>query len=80
MLKIGSTEVLREEYDTKLGESISRGQIYRAEQTAAEADVATLVGIDMESLNPGQALGIGRRRKGWRDGVILHDWSKVVLA
>jgi actin-related protein 10 len=80
MLKTGSPEMTREEYDTLLGESIARGEAYRAEQAATEAEVAALTAIDLESLQPGEALYSGKRRRGWREGVRLGDWAKTVKA
>lgn len=80
MLKTGAPEVLREEYDTLLGESITRGEQYLTDLKAAEVEVAALVGVDVEALRPGEALisGQGQRRRGWREGVVLKDWSRPV--
>ena len=46
------------------------------EEAASEAEVAAAVGISVEDLRPGMALlGTGRRR-GWRDGVSINDWTQ----
>jgi len=83
MLKTGAPEVLREEYDTLLSESISRGETFAAEQAAQLHELqeaAAAIGVDLESLRPGEALTAGKRRKGWKEGVVLRDWTRVVRA
>lgn len=77
-LKTGAPEIIREDYDTQSLESIARGDHYRStpEEADAEAEVAAAVGISVEELRPGMALlGTGRRR-GWRDGVSIADWTR----
>lgn len=70
--------MIREDYDTLSLESAARGDHYRStlEEADAEAEVAATVGISVEELQPGMALlGTGRRR-GWRDGVSVADWTR----
>lgn len=78
MLKSGAPEMLREEYDTLLGESITKGEQYLADLEAAEVEVATLIGVDVASLRPGEALIAGQRKRGWKEGVVLRDWTRSV--
>lgn len=83
MLKTGAPELLREEYDTLFSESIVRGEALIAEQEAKRAEMAeaaAAIGVDLESLRPGEALGAGKRRRGWKEGVKVHDWSGGVKA
>jgi hypothetical protein len=41
-----------------------------------DEEVAEVVGVSVDELRPGMALlGTGRKR-GWRDGVAVNDWSK----
>lgn len=73
-LKTGAPEITREDYDTLCAESIARGDHYRS--SLEDAEVAEGVGISVDELRPGMALlGTGRRR-GWRDGVVVNDWSR----
>lgn len=77
-MKTGAPEIIREDYDTQLLESINRGDHYRSalEEAASEAEVAATIGISVDDLQPGMALlGTGRRR-GWRDGVSVADWTR----
>jgi actin-related protein 10 len=77
-LKTGAPEIIREEYDSRLSESLARGDHYRAalEEASAEAEVAAAVGIDVDKLQPGMALVGSGRRRGWRDGVVVGDWTR----
>jgi actin-related protein 10 len=73
-LKTGAPEILREEYDAQYAESIARGDHYRS--LVEDEEVAEVVGVSVDELRPGMALiGTGRKR-GWRDGVAVNDWSK----
>jgi hypothetical protein len=74
--------MLREEYDALSSESAVRGDHYRStlEDVRSEAEVASAVGVRVDDLQPGMALlGTGRKR-GWRDGVSIHDWTRRGLA
>lgn len=77
-LKTGGPEILREEYDTLAAESAVRGEQYRQhlDDAHSEAEVAAVVGLSLDELRPGMAtLGSGRKR-GWRDGAFLRDWTR----
>ena len=80
MLKTGAPELLREEYDTLFSESIMRGEAFLAEQEAKRAEfaeVAAAIGVELESLRPGEAVGVGSRRRGWKEGTVVKDWSTM---
>lgn len=81
MIKTGAPELLREEYDTAFSENIARGEAFVAEQEAKSAGIvsaAAALGIELDSLRPGEALGLGGRRREWKEGVRVHDWSAGV--
>lgn len=83
MLKTGAPEMTREEYDTLLSESIARGESFAADQAAHAQEMqeaAAAIGVDLESLRPGEALSVGKRRRGWKEGVVLRDWTRAVRA
>lgn len=71
--------MLREEYDTLTAEGLIRGEQYRRdmEDNESEAQVAAVVGISLEELRPGMALLGQGRKKGWRDGVTMGDWTRL---
>jgi hypothetical protein len=82
MLKTGAPELLREEYDTLFSESIVRGEAFLAEQEtkrAELAEVAAAIGVDLDSLRPGEAVGVGKRRRGWKEGAVIKDWSRSAM-
>ena len=73
----------REEYDTMLSESITRGEHYIQAHEEEDVEAAALLGINIEELRPGEALAKleGRkRRRGWKDAVPLDDWTRPVHA
>jgi actin-related protein 10 len=76
-MKTSGPEIQREEYDTLCAESIARGENWRMMVEEAEVEMAALVGVEVESLRPGMALGDveGGRKRGWRDDRVLGDWS-----
>lgn len=78
-LKTGGPELLREHYDGLANESTARGEQYRAalDDADAEAQVAAAVGVEMADLRPGMALASAGRKRGWRDGALLDDWTKL---
>lgn len=56
---------------------MDRADAYRTVMDVAEAEVAALVGLDVEELLPGMALeGMdGKRKRGYREGPQLSDWT-----
>lgn len=71
--------MLREEYDTLSAEGMLKGGQYRSslDDRESEAQVAATVGISLEELRPGMALSGEGRKRGWRDGVTIGDWSRL---
>ena len=71
--------MLREEYDTLSAEGLVRGHQYRSslEDRESEAQVAATVGISLEDLRPGMAISGDGRKRGWRDGVTIGDWTRL---
>lgn len=71
--------MLREEYDTLTAEGLIRGDQFRRdlEDRDSESRVAAVVGISLDELRPGMALLGEGRKKGWRDGVTIGDWTRL---
>ena len=81
-MKTGGPELLREEYDALCADALARADENRTLLDEAEAEIAALVGLDIDELLPGMALdGLGAKRKrGYHEGPILADWSRGVTA
>ncbi|WWC95350.1 hypothetical protein V866_002212 [Kwoniella sp. B9012] len=86
-LKTSSMEITRESYDTSLSHSIARGEAYKEELDLSSIEMSTLLGVNIEDLKVGQALGAGdaggedefgmKRKRGWNDHVIgMNDWTR----
>lgn len=56
-----------------------RGDQYRAslDDVESEARVAAAIGVSLDELRPGMALSGEGRKKGWRDGVMMGDWTRL---
>ncbi len=55
-----------------------RGLAYNAALSGdaeVEKEIAALVGVSVEDLRPGMAVEGMDRKRGWRDGVSVGDWS-----
>ncbi|WVW86693.1 hypothetical protein I302_108747 [Kwoniella bestiolae CBS 10118] len=84
-LKTSSNEITRESYDTSLSHSIARGEVYKEELDLSSIEISTSLGINIEDLKVGRALGGGddedeygtKRKRGWRDHVVgMDDWTR----
>ncbi|CAD6588985.1 MAG: hypothetical protein TREMPRED_005228 [Tremellales sp. Tagirdzhanova-0007] len=77
-LKTGGPELLREEYDALCADALARADANRTLLDEAEAEIAALVGLDLDELLPGMALdGLSAKRKrGYHEGPILADWTR----
>ncbi|CAK9781270.1 actin-like ATPase domain-containing protein [Cutaneotrichosporon oleaginosum] len=79
-LKTSAPELVREDYDARVNESVARGEEYRAalERERDELGIAmAAVGLDIDELGPGMARGAlaGKRKRGWVVGGIVPDWT-----
>lgn len=80
VLKTSAPEIVREDYDARVSESVSRGEEYRAalERERDELGAAmAAVGLDIDELRPGMARGAlaGKRKRGWAVGSMVPDWT-----
>ncbi|WWD04122.1 hypothetical protein V865_002188 [Kwoniella europaea PYCC6329] len=86
-LKTSSMEITRESYDTSLSHSIARGEVYKEELDLSSIEMSTLLGVNIEDLKVGQALGAGdaggedefgmKRKRGWNDHIVgMNDWTR----
>jgi len=77
-LKTGGPELLREDYDALCADSLARAEGHRNALDEAEAEIAALVGLDVDELLPGMAVdGFGgKRKRGYHEGPRLGDWSR----
>ena len=80
VLKTGSPEILREEHDTIISESIARGETYRTQLKEDEEEIMASIGVDVEMLRPGEAVNghVGKRRRGWKEEGI-RDWTRPLI-
>ncbi|BEJ15991.1 hypothetical protein CspHIS471_0505960 [Cutaneotrichosporon sp. HIS471] len=80
VLKTSAPELVREDYDARVNESVSRGEEHRAalerERDELGAAIAA-VGLDIDELRPGMARAAlaGKRKRGWAVGGIVPDWT-----
>jgi actin-related protein 10 len=77
-LKTSGPEIMREEYDMLVSESLARGEVWYEANDAALAEVAATAGLDLEEMKPGMAMqGLETQRKrGWDEGRVLGDWTR----
>lgn len=71
---------MREDYDARVNDSVSRGEEYRAALERERDELGTAmaaVGLDIEDLRPGMARGAlaVKRKRGWAVGGIVPDWT-----
>ncbi|GFZ50090.1 hypothetical protein JCM24511_07843 [Saitozyma sp. JCM 24511] len=77
-LKTSGPEIMREEYDMLVSESLARGEVWYEANDAALAEVAATAGLDLEEMRPGMAMqGLeAQRKRGWDEGRVLGDWTR----
>lgn len=77
-LKTSGPEMLREEYDTRVTESLARGEAFAAAVKEERGDAAPPTdGIALDDLCPGMAVGAlaQQRKRGWTPSGALGDWT-----
>lgn len=84
VLKTGGPEIIREDYDSAIADSVTRGEDYIAELKAEReklGEAMAAVGLGMDELAPGMALaGLdSKRKRGWRAAAV-PDWSVRIPA
>ena len=79
-LRTGGPEMQREEWHALQAEAARKGEQWRDDLDVAEAEVAALLGANIDELRPGEALGTVGRKRGWRDSAELPDWSRGTIS
>lgn len=77
-LKTSGPEVLREDYDARVTDSLSRGETFHELLQEARGDEPSpTAGLALEDLRPGMAVGIleSQRKRGWTASGALPDWT-----
>lgn len=82
VLKTGGPEIAREDYDSAVLDSVTRGEDYIAQlKTEREqlGEAMAAVGLEVDELAPGMAVGAleAKRKRGWTPCAI-PDWSTGV--
>lgn len=78
ILKTGAPEIAREDYDTRMAESQTRGQGYVAVLTEERGEApAPAAGLALDDLAPGMAVGVlaADRKRGWAVSGAVPDWT-----
>lgn len=80
VLKTSAPELIREDYDQRITETMRRGEEYRAALERERDELGTAmaaIGLDLDELRPGMAKGAlaAKRKRGWGVGGIVPDWT-----
>jgi actin-related protein 10 len=78
VLKTSGPELLREEYDTRVSDSLSRGATFHAAVKEERGQVpAPQLGLALDDMLPGMAVGslADKRKRGWTPSGGLGDWT-----